>query len=134
MQFLQWLLHRNTASFSNTFDNDNLNSATPEPYFPNESITIDDSSDDEHVNNLMLDVDNLSKVPPFSLLDLETRRTDVSLHVPPKANPDAEDITASPTERRSSRPKRSSLCNKDAREISSISVSKRSKVFDKASN
>jgi hypothetical protein len=105
MQFLQWLLKRKTASISNTFDNDNLNSATPEPYFPNESITIDDSSDDEHVNNLMLDVDNLSKVPPFSLLDSETRRTDVSLHVPPKANPDAdEDITASQTERRSSRP------------------------------
>jgi hypothetical protein len=47
------------------FDNDNLNSATPEPDFPNESITIDDSSDDEHVNNLMLDVDNLSKIPHF---------------------------------------------------------------------
>jgi hypothetical protein len=92
-------------------------------------MTIDDSSDDEQVQNLMHDVDNLSSVPPFNILDSETRRTDVSLHVPPKANPDAEkEITASP-DRRSSRPKRSSL-SIDASDSSSQTVSKKSKVRD----
>jgi hypothetical protein len=104
MQFLQLLLKRKTASiFDSALDKDHLNSATTEPYFPN-SITIDDSSDDEQVMNLMQDVDYLSKVPPFNILDSEIRRSDVSLHFPPKANPnDDEEFTASPFQRRSSR-------------------------------
>ena len=133
LQFLQWLLKRKTATISHVaLDNDNPNSETPNitPYPPNNSISIDDSSDDEHVSNLMQDVDNLSKVPPFNILDTEARRTDVSLHVPPKANPDAEEeITASPNQRRSSRHKRSSL-SKDASESFSETTSKRSKVLD----
>ncbi len=80
-------------------------------------------------------VDNLSRAPPLNNLDSETRRTDVSLHVPLMTDPDAEqDLTVSATQRRSSRPERSSLCN-DAREPSSSdSTSKRSKVSDKASS
>ena len=35
------------------------------------------SSDDEQVTNLMLNVDNLSRVQPFNILDSETRRKDV---------------------------------------------------------
>jgi hypothetical protein len=95
LQFLQLLLKRKIASISDTaLDNDHLNSATTEPYFPNDSIT-DDSSDDEQVTNLMQDVDNLSKVPPLNILDSETRRSEVSLHVPPKVNPnDDEEFTA----------------------------------------
>ena len=116
-----------------SLDNDHLNSATTEPYFLNDSI--DYSSDDEQVTNLMLDVDHLSKVAPFNILDSETRRTDVSLHVPPMADPNADkEFTASPFQRRSSRHKRSFLSN-DARESpSSGCISKRSKVFDKASS
>jgi hypothetical protein len=74
-------------------------------------------------------------VAPFNILDSETRRADVSLHVPPMADPnDDEEFTASPFQRRSSRHKRSSLPN-DARESSSSeSGSKRSKVLDKALN
>jgi hypothetical protein len=54
LQFFQSLLKRKTAPISNSpLDNDHLNSATTEPYFPH-SITIDDSSDDEQVTNLML--------------------------------------------------------------------------------
>jgi hypothetical protein len=132
LQFLQWLLKRKTATIFNVaLDSDNPNSETSitTPYLPN-SITIDDSSDDEHVSNLMQDIDNLSKVLPFNILDSEARRNDVSLHVPPKANPDAEEeITASPNQRRSSRHKRSSL-TKDASESFSESISKRSKVLD----
>ena len=82
-----------------SLDNDHLNSATTEPYFLNDSI--DYSSDDEQVTNLMLDVDHLSKVAPFNILDSETRRTDVSLHVPPMADPYAnKDFIASPSQRR----------------------------------
>ena len=78
----------------------------------------------------MQDVDNLSKVPPFNILDTEARRSDISLLVPPKANPDAEEeITASPNQRRSSRHERSSL-SKDASESFSDTISKRSKVLD----
>ena len=132
LQFLQWLLHRKTDTISDTAtDNDDIHSGPLENslYSPNESMTIDDSSDDEQVQNLMHDVDNLSSVPPFNILDSETRRTDVSLHVPPKANPDAEkEITASP-DRRSSRPKRSSL-SIDASDSSSQTVAKKSKVRD----
>jgi len=106
MQFLQSLLSRKTASISDSaLDNDHLNSDANTPY-PN-SIAIDDSSDDEQVSTLMQNVDSLSKVPPFNILDWETRRSDVSLHVPPKANPNVdEEFTASPCERRSSRRKR----------------------------
>jgi hypothetical protein len=85
LQFLQSLLKRKTAPISDSaLDNNHLNhaahgwrihcgvevtelstnkqhtlsnSATTEPYFPN-SITIDDSFDDEQVANLMQDVDN----------------------------------------------------------------------------
>jgi hypothetical protein len=86
MHFLQSLLKRKTAPISDSaLNNDHLNSDATAPY-PN-SIAIDDSSDDEQVTNLMQDVDNLSKVPPFNILDSETRRSDVSLHFPPKANP-----------------------------------------------
>ena len=53
-------------------DNDHLNSDATMPY-PN-SIAIDDSSDDEQVSTLMQDVDSLSKVPPFNILDSETLR------------------------------------------------------------
>ena len=135
MQFLQSLLKRKTAPISDSaLDNDHLNSATTEPYFPN-SITSDDSSDDEQVTNLIQDVDNLSKVPPFNILDSETRRSDVSLHVPPKANPnDDEEFTASPSQRRSSRRKRSSLSVDDSESQSSKPITKRSKVIDKASS
>jgi hypothetical protein len=104
MQFLQSLLKRKTAPISDSaLDNDHLNSDATTPY-PN-SIAIDDSSDDEQVTNLMQDVDNLSKVPPFNILDSETRQSDVSFHVPPKANPNVdEEFTTSPSQRRSSRP------------------------------
>ena len=93
-----------------SLDNDHLNSATTEPYFLNDSI--DYSSDDEQVTNLMLDVDHLSKVAPFNILDSETRRADVSPHVPPMADPNVdEEFTASLFQRRSSRHKRSTLSN-----------------------
>jgi hypothetical protein len=135
LQFSQSLLKRKTAPISDSaFDNDHLNSATTEPYFPN-SITIDDSSDDEQVTNLIQDVDNLSKVPPFNILDSETIRSDVSLHVPPQANPnDDEEFTASPSQWRSSRLKRSSLSIDDSESPSSKPIAKRSKVIDKVSS
>ena len=82
----------------------------------------------------MQDVDNLSKVPPFNILDSETRRSDVSLHVPPEANPNVdEEFTASPSQRRSSRHKRSSLSMDASESPSSKPIAKRSKVIDKAS-
>ena len=82
----------------------------------------------------MQDVDNLSKVPPFNTLDSETRRSDVSLHVPPKANLNVdEEFTASPSQRRSSRHKRSSLSMDDSESPSSKPIAKRSKIIDKAS-
>ncbi len=132
---MQLLLKCKPASISDTaLDNDHLNSATTEPYFPN-IITIDDSSDDEQVTKLMQDVDNLSKVPPFNILDSETRRSDISIHVPPKANPNVdEEFTASPFQRRSSRHKRSSLTNDVRESPSSKPITKRSKVLDKASS
>ncbi len=78
MQFLQSLLKHKTAPISDSaLDNDHLNSDATASY--PKSITIDDSSDDEQVTNLMIDVDNLSKVPPINILDSETRRSDVSL-------------------------------------------------------
>jgi hypothetical protein len=55
----------------------------------------------------MLNVNNLSRVPPFNILDSETRRKDFFLHVPTMTDPDADqDLTATPipvTQRRSSR-------------------------------
>jgi hypothetical protein len=56
-------------------DNDNPNSETSNitPYLLNNGISIDDSSDDEYVSNLMQDVDNLSKVSPFNILDTEAK-------------------------------------------------------------
>jgi hypothetical protein len=58
---LQWLLKRKTAPISNTaHDNDYLDRVNTEPYIPNDSNAIDDSSDDEQVINLMLDVDEKS--------------------------------------------------------------------------
>jgi hypothetical protein len=111
MQFLQSLLKRKTAPISDSaLDNDHLNSDATATY-PN-NIATDDSSDDEQVTNLMQDVDNLSKVPPFNILDSETRRSDVSLHVPPKAN---------------------SLSMDDSESLSSKPIAKRSKVIYKAS-
>jgi hypothetical protein len=83
----------------------------------------------------MQDVDNLSKIPPFNILDSESRRSDVYLHVPPKANPnDDEEFTASPSQRRSSRHKRSSLTINDSKSPSSKPIAKRFKVIDKASS
>jgi hypothetical protein len=159
MQFLQSLLKRKTAPISDSaLDNDHLNSDATAPYPI--GIAIDDSSDDMQVTNLMQDVDNLSKVPPFNILDSETRRhlftflrrliqkltrssphhrlsgdrQNVSLHVPPKANPNVdEEFTASPSQRRSSRHKRSSLSMDDSESLSSKPIAKRSKVIDKAS-
>jgi len=98
-----------TASITNAArDNDHLDSVTTEPYFQNDSSTIDVSSDDGQVTNLMLNVNNLSRVPPFNILDSENRGKDVFLHVPPMTDPDAyQDLTATPTpvtQRRSSRP------------------------------
>ena len=78
LQFLQWLLHRKTDTISDTAtDNDDIHSGPLENslYSPNESMTIVDSSDDEQVQNFMHDVNSLSKVPPFNILDSETRRT-----------------------------------------------------------
>ncbi len=69
----------------------------------------------------------MSKVPPFNILESETRRSDVSLLVPPKANPnDDEEFTASPSERRSSRRKRSSRSMDASESPSSKSIAKRS--------
>jgi uncharacterized protein (DUF2249 family) len=134
MQFFQSLLKRKTAPISDSaLDNDHLNSDATAPYPI--GITIDDSSDDEQVTNLMQDVDNLSKVPPFNILDSETRRSDVSLHVPPNANPNVdEEFIASPSQRRSSRHKRSSLSMDDSESLSSKPIAMRSKVIDKASS
>ncbi len=82
----------------------------------------------------MQDVDNLSKVPPFNILDPEARRSDVFLLVPPVANPNVdEEFTASPSQRRSSRHKRSSLSMDASESPSSKPIAKRSNVTDKAS-
>ena len=73
------------------------------------------------------------KVPLFNILDSETRRSDVSHFVSPKADPNVvNEITASPPNRRLSR-QRSSLSNGATESSSSISA-KRSKVTDKASS
>ena len=122
MQFLQWLLHRKTSSISAA--SGDTDPCIPTPHqspHTSDSITVDDSSDDEQVNHLMQDVESLSRVPPFNILDPDTRRADVSLHVPPVANQDADkqELASSPLQnRRSSRRKRSSL-SVDAREQSS---------------
>ncbi len=56
------------------------------PYTP-DKVTIDVSSDDEEVANLMQDVQNLS---PINVLDPGAKRSDTSLHVPEEADQDAE--------------------------------------------
>ncbi len=43
-----------------------------------DKVTIDVSSDDEEVSNLMQDVQNLSRVPPFNVLDPGAKRSDTS--------------------------------------------------------
>jgi len=76
-------------------------------------VTIEDSSDDEEVDNLMQDVESLSRVPPFNILEPEAQRNDVSLHVPREATKfkmlTDSDLASSPQPRRSSRRRRSSL-------------------------
>jgi len=58
---LQWLLKHKTAPISNTaYNNDYLDPVNTEPYIPNDSNAIDDSSDDEQVTNSILDVDGKS--------------------------------------------------------------------------
>ncbi len=85
------------------------------PYTPNE-VTIDVSSDDEEVTNLMQDVQNLSRVAPFNVLDPGAKPSDTSLHVPEEADHDAEseqEPIASPKPRRTSSRARSSPSNSD---------------------
>ncbi len=89
----------------------------PTPYTPEQQVTIDDSSDDEEVTTLMQDVQNLSRVPPFNLLNSGARRSDTSLHVPEEADDDAEsqqEPIASPIPRRSSSRARSSPSDSDS--------------------
>ena len=114
LQFLQWLLNRKATSISAASDKVDL--ANPavnkSPHMLDEVVTIEDSSDDEEVDNLMQDVESLSRVPPFNILEPEAQRNDVSLHVPREAIQDADadsDLASSPQPRRSSRRKRSSL-------------------------
>ena len=86
------------------------------PYTPDE-VTIDVSSDDEEVSNLMQDVQNLSRVPPFNVLDPGAKRSDTSLHVPEEADQDAEseqEPIASPKPRRTSSRARSSPSDSDS--------------------
>ena len=114
LQFLQWLLNRKATSISAASDKVDLaNPAVDKsPHMLDDVVTIEDSSDDEEVDNLMQDVESLSRVPPFNILEPEARRNDVSLHVPREAIQDADadsDLDSSPQPRRSSRRKRSSL-------------------------
>ena len=137
MQFLQWLLNRKTAALSISTDPDNAVPDDPAPETPHtlDAVTIDDSSDDEEVTNLMQDIQSLSAVPPFNFLDPETQRTDTSLHVPPVADRDVdEQLDSLPLQgRRTSRRPRSSLSNNNADELASIPKAKRLKATDKAS-
>lgn len=114
LQFFQWLLNRKATSISAASDKIDLATPAPQksPYALDEIVTIEDSSDDEEVDNLMQDVENLSSVPPFNILEPEAQRKDVLLHVPREAIRDDghdNDLASSPPIRRSSRRKRSSL-------------------------
>jgi hypothetical protein len=69
-----------------------------------------------NMTNLMQDVRNLSRVPPFNVLDPGARRSDTSLHVPEEADHDAEseqEPIASPNQRRTSSRARSSPSDSD---------------------
>jgi hypothetical protein len=92
---------------------------------------IDVCSDDEDINNLMLDVQNLSRVPPFNVLDPGARRSDTSLHVshlvPEKANHDAEsqqEPIASPKPRRTSSRALSSPSDSDSHSAKNVKKAK----------
>jgi hypothetical protein len=118
MQFLTWLLNRKIMpSVSTISDSSSLAPlVSPTPYTPDE-MTMDVSSDDEEVTNLMQDVQNLSRVPPFNVLDPGARRSDTSLHVPEEADHDAEseqEPIASPKPRRTSSRARSSPSDSDS--------------------
>ena len=65
MQFLQWLLNRKATSISQASDKVDLaNPAVDKsPHMLDEVVTIEDSSDDEEVDNLMQDVESLSRGP-----------------------------------------------------------------------
>jgi hypothetical protein len=105
---------------------------TTKAFFPGTALRGEKASDSDFERQDSLREE--SKVPPFNILDSETRRSDVSLHVPPKANPNVdEEFTASPSQRRSSRRKRSSLSMDASESPSSKPIAKRSKVIDKAS-
>jgi hypothetical protein len=112
MQFLTWLLNRKIMPPVSTISDSS--SLAPldlqTPYTPDE-VTIDVSSDDEEVTNLMQDVQNLSRVPSFNVLDPSAKHSDTSLHVPEEADHDAEseqEHIASPKQRQTSSPARSS--------------------------
>jgi len=139
LQFFQWLLNRKATSISAASDKIDLAKSAPEKslHTLDEVVTIEDSSDDEEVENLMQDVENLSRVPPFNILEPETQRKDVSLHVPREAVQDGEpdsDFDSSPQERRSSRRKRSSLSDNIIDECEHESISRKAKKLktDKA--
>ena len=69
------------------------------------------------VTNLLQDVQNLSRVPPFNVLDPGAKRSDTSLHVPEEADQDAESEQkpiASPKLPRTSRRARSSPSDSDS--------------------
>jgi hypothetical protein len=118
MQFLTWLLNRKIMHPVSTIsDSSSLAPlVSPTPYTPDE-MTIDVSSDDEEVTNLMQDVLNLSRVPPFNVLDPGARRSDTSLLVPEEADHDAEseqEPIESPKSRRTSSRARSSPSDSDS--------------------
>jgi hypothetical protein len=119
MQFLTWLLNRKIMPPVSTIS-DSYNLApleSPTAYTPDQQVTIDVSSDDEEVTNLMQDVQNLSRVPPFNFLDPGSWRSDTWLHVPEEADYDAEsqqEPIASPKPRRTSSRARSSPSDSDS--------------------
>ena len=128
MQFLTWLLNRKIMPpISTISDSSSLAPLDSQsPYTP-DKVTIDVSSDDEEVSNLMQDVQNLSRVPPFNVLDPGAKRSDTSLHVPEEADQDAESEQkpiASPKLRRTSRRARSSPSDSDSHSAKNVKKSK----------
>ena len=139
MQFLQWLLNRKAASLSISTNPDNavLADLDSEKLHTPDTVTVDDSSDDEEVTNLMQDIESLSRVPPFNILDPDTKRSDTSLHVPPVANQDAdasdhEQLASSPLQKRQSSRRQRSSHSDNACECPNPKGAKRLKVKDKA--
>jgi len=139
MQFLNWLLNRKImppiSTISDSTDLAPQDSLTP--YTPEQQVTIDDSSDDEEVTTLMQDVQNLSRVPPFNVLNSGVRRNDISLLVPDEADHDSErqqDPIASPSKRRSSSRKRSSPSDSDSISAKNVKKSKQTSMSAKPRN